>query len=319
TSAPAPAPRPQPSSSAPSYTTETVCSAPQPAATPDPPPPPVRSTELPTAEVEDTRIGLNLELSKRVGRQTFVGQLAYSTEEDYDSYGVAFSDAIAFNEQNTTLLLGGAYTHDLISVPGLLDDTKQTIDLMVGVTQVLGPKTTATLNLTASRAEGYLADPYKVVELNGALVYEQRPDVKDKVVVYASLTRYIEWLQASSELSYRWFEDSNGITSQTVGLAWYQRLGRHLILRPRVRLYNQTAADFYGYVFEGAPEFYSSDYRVSAMQATGYGLKLIWNPTRTLSLDIGYDHYEQEGKDDVGLPEMYPSAEFITGGLRIWL
>jgi hypothetical protein len=86
-----------------------------------------------------------------------------------------------------------------------------------------------------------------------------------------------------------------------------------------VRFYDQTAADFYGYFFDGSPEFYSSDYRVSALQAVGYGVKLIWNPTETLSFDLGFDHYEQEGKDDSLPPEMYPSADFITGGLRIWL
>ncbi len=284
-----------------------------------PPPDPVRGTELPMAEVEDTRWGVNLEVSKRVGRQTFVGQVAYSTEDDYDSYGVALSDAIAMNQRNTTLLLGTAYTYDLIAVPGLVEDTKQTFDLMVGLTQVLSPKTMATLNLTHSRSQGYLSDPYKVVELNGELVTERRPDEKDKFIVFTSLTRYIEWLHASTELSYRWHQDSNGIEAHTAGLAWYQRLGKHLIVRPRVRYYDQTAADFYGYFFEGNPEFYSSDYRVSALQAVGYGLKLIWNPTKTLSLDIGYDHYEQQGKDETLPAEMYPSADFITGGLRIWL
>ncbi len=284
-----------------------------------PPPDPVRGTELPMAEVEDTRWGLHLEVSKRVGRQTFVGQVAYSTEDDYDSFGVALSDAIAMNQRNTTLLLGAAYTYDIITVPDLVDDTKQTFDLMVGLTQVLSPKTIAALNLTHSRSGGYLSDPYKVVELNGDLVYELRPDEKDKFVVFTSLTRYIEWLQASAELSYRWHEDSNGIEAHTAGLTWYQRLGKHLIVRPRVRYYDQTAADFYGYFFEGSPEFYSSDYRVSALRTVGYGIKLIWNPTKTLSFDIGYDRYDQQGKDETLPEEMYPTADFITGGLRIWL
>lgn len=303
------------SSSSGGSSTTTVC---QPV-DPPPPPDPVRGTELPLAEVEDTRWGLSLEVSKRVGRQTFVGQVAYSTEDDYDSFGVAFSDAIALNQRNTTLLLGAGYTYDIITVPNLVDDTKQTFDLMVGLTQVLSPKTMATLNLTHSRSQGYLSDPYKVVELNRILVPELRPDDKDKFTVYVSLVRYIEWLQASGELSYRWHQDSNGIEAHTAGLAWYQRMGKHLILRPRVRFYDQNAADFYGYFFDGSPEFYSSDYRVSAMQAVGYGIKLIWNPTKNLSLDVGYDRYDQQGKDETLPEEMYPSADFITGGLRIWL
>lgn len=311
---PSPAPAPAPSSSpAPSgggsggggTTTTTTKSA--------------SNGKVPKADVEDTRVGFNVEFIKKMGRHTPAVQLAYSTETDYKSFGLALRDAVDFNKKNTTLLFGGALTHDLIEAETLpSSETKDTVDVMVGVTQVLDPQTFITVNLTASLVSGFMADPYKVVELNGVLVPENRPDSKDKLVVFTSLNHYFKALRGGVEGSYRWYNDSYGIQANTFELAWYQKIGPHFILRPQVRYYDQTAADFYNVRFTGDPEFYSADYRVSALQAFGYGLKLIWKPNDKVSFDVAVDRYEQEGKDDATPPDAYPQANVFTAGVRIW-
>jgi hypothetical protein len=105
-------------------------------------------------------------------------------------------------------------------------------------------------------------------------------------------------------LSYRYYNDSFGIQAHTLGLAWYQKLGEHLILRPAIRYYIQGAADFYDLRFEGAPDVYSSDYRVSEFSSLGYGVKLIWRPVDRFSLDVAVDRYVQEGLDGVTADDM---------------
>jgi hypothetical protein len=218
---------------------------------PSTPPPatttPDTSQKVPTAHIEDERLGLNLGITKRLDRHAVSADFAYSTESDYDSYGLALRDAIDFNKKNTTLLIGGAFTHDIITPTGqMVTETKNTMDAMVGLTQLLDKRTFFTVNLALGRAEGFLNDPYKVVELNGTLVPERRPEDKTKQIVYMSLTRFIERLDGSLEASYRWYDDTFGIQANTVGLAWFQKLGPHFVLRPDLRWYDQGAADFYG-------------------------------------------------------------------------
>ena len=233
--------------------------------------------------------------------------------------GVALTDAVDFNKKNTTLLYGGAYTHDIIDANTMeSSDTKETMDVLLGVTQLINPKTFFTVNLTLSRADGYMSDPYKVVELNGQLVSEKRPDTKDKFIVFTSLNHFFSSVEGAAELSYRLYNDTFGINANTVQLAWFQKLGRQFILSPSVRYYDQNAADFYDVRFTGDPENYSSDYRVSALKSMGYGLKLIWSPTEKFSMDIAYDRYGMEGKDSVTPDDAYPTANVITAGVRIW-
>lgn len=278
------------------------------------------SAELPTADFSDERVGLNLSLSKRVGHHTPALQLSYSDESDYLSLGASLQDSVDFNKKNTTFTYGGAYTHDTLEpANGQPNGTKRTIDGMAGVTQVLTPTTLLTVNLVAGRVEGLLTDPYKVVELNGDLVPEKRPDNKTKMIGYLALNQFITPWDGSVELTLRHYTDSFGINAETVGVAWYQKIADRFVLSPRLRYYDQTEADFYAVTFSGSPEFCSSDYRVSALNAMSYGLKAIWAPNARCSFDLEYQLYDQKGSDGMTSQDVYPQANVIIAGVRIWL
>lgn len=327
--APAPTPDPAPSSNSNSGNNSSSSSnnnspaapapEPAPAAAPDSTPSQA-SRKAETTEVEDERWAFNVDVTKKLGNHSVGGMLSVSTEGDYQSLGLAARDAVDFNQKNTTLLYGGAYTYDRVDVPHLgSTEDKQTLDAMVGLTQVLTPQTLFTVNLTLSQVSGYMADPYKLVSLNGEAVPEVRPDDKDKQVLFLAINHMFPELEGSLEASYRFYEDSFGIQANTIELAWYQKLGADFVLRPMLRWYEQSEADFYGTYFEGSPDAYSSDYRVSALRAMGYGIRLIWTPSPTWSMDIGYERYEQEGTDGVTPSDAYPSANVITAGARWWL
>ena len=59
--------------------------------------------------------------------------------------------------------------------------------------------------------------------------------------------------------------------------------------------------------------------RVSALSAVGYGLKLIWQPSKTLSFDVDVERYTEQGRDGVTASDAYPSATIIMLGATIWL
>lgn len=275
--------------------------------------------EVPMSNVEDERSAITLDLTKKLEGHAVTGGFAYSTESDYESMAIALRDAIDFNRKNTTLSVGAALTHDSIDAfVRKSTESKDTVDLFVGVTQVLNPTTLFSVNLTLSMVNGYLDDQYKVVELNGALVPERRPDSKDKHILYMSLLHLFKDLGGTVEAGYRYYDDTFGIRGDTYSLAWYQKLNEQFTVRPTVRWYEQTAADFYDVVFEGSPQYYTSDYRVSALQAFGYGVKLIWQPSARFAADIAVDRYEQSGTDGKTYDEVYPAATIVTLGARVW-
>ncbi len=276
--------------------------------------------QVPTVDFSDERVGLNIGVSKRIGRHTPGGQLSYSSESDYTSLGLSLQDAVDFNRKNTTLIFGSALTHDMIAPANSTpDQTKDTVDLMLGLTQVLSPSTLLTLNLSVGQVTGFISDPYKVVELNGAITGEKRPDTKDKQIVYLSLDQFIAPLNGTAEISLRHYQDSFGVTAETLTLEWFQKIGDHFILAPLLRYYDQTQADFYAVRFTGNPEFYSSDYRISSFKALGYGVRVIWSPTPRFSMDLGVEQYDQEGSDGITPQVVYPTATAITAGIRIAL
>ncbi len=317
---PPPPPPPPPTTGGSSSSSSGSSSSPRPAATPVPTTGTTQGSKVPTADFSDERVGVSVGVSKRVGRHTPGGLISYSTESDYTSIGLSLQDAIDFNKKNTTLLVGGAYTHDIISpANGVPEDTKRTVDAILGLTQVLSPSTLLTLNVTLGQVNGFISDPYKVVELNGVIRPEKRPDTKDKQIIYIAIEQFIAPLNGSAEISLRHYQDTFGITAETLTLEWFQKMGDHFILAPSIRYYDQTEADFYAVRFTGSPDFYSSDYRVSSFKALGYGLRLIWFPTTRLSLDIGVEQYGQEGKDGVTPQEIYPTATAFTAGVRMAL
>lgn len=281
---------------------------------------PERNGKVPKADVEDTRVAFDVELIKKIGIHAPALQLAYSVEDDYESRGIALKDAIDLNKKNTTLLFGAAYTDDEVDGPALASpESKRTVDLMAGFTQVLSRRSLLTLNLTYGRGEGFLSDPYKVAEVNGQLLPDTRPDERERRILYLALTHSFEEACGSLEASYRLYDDSYGITAHTAGLAWYQKLGDKFILRPALRYYTQSEADFYGVRFAGAPEFYSADYRLSSMDTWGYGLKLIWLANSAWQADLSVDRYVMSGNDGVTPDDAYPEATLVIFGVRRWL
>jgi hypothetical protein len=264
--------------------------------------------------------------------------LANSRESDYISTGVSLTGTFEFNRKNTTLLAGIAGTGDDVRVFYQSDwARKRTHDLMVGVTQLLDPRTSVTANFSWGRQRGYLSDPYKLVQKDVELLpgffltrtfAENRPGERDKFVVLAALNRAVPVAHGALDAAYRFYRDTFGTAAHTLDLAWFQRLGERLIVKPSARYYRQSAADFYRYRWDGTdvvptdgpprPQgpFYSSDYRLSEMQTTTLGLKLVWEATSALHIDASYERYEMRGRDGVTARSAYPRANIWTLGAK---
>ncbi len=307
-------------------------------ATPNGQPAPVGSDQVPLTKLTERRKAWAAALSHQFTRTAVTVGAANSRESDYVSTGASVNTLTDFNQKNTTLLVGVAATDDDIRVFYQTDRAKKrTQDLIVGVTQLLDPRTSVTFNLTWGRQRGYLSDPYKLVQKNTEILpglslpltfAENRPAERDKGIALATINRAFPAANGALEATYRFYHDTFGTGAHTVDLAWFQRLGERVMLRPGFRFYTQDAADFYYYRLDGtnvvpaagAPRtggpFYSSDYRLSRMQTYTYGLKLVWRATDALNVDLAYERYDMRGVDGVTPQSAYADADIVTAGLK---
>ena len=306
-------------------------------ATPTGAPPPAGSNQVPLAHMRDIRKAVNLATGIQWGINTTTPQVAYSIESDYKSLGISLNNSSDFNQKNTTLTVGVAHDFDTIMEPFFTGDKhKDNTDFLMGVTQVLGPRTLLSVNLTLGTASGYLADPYRGFVFPeydpSALFAEQRPHHKTRQILYVSMSQFIDPLHASAEASYRFYHDSFGIFGHTASLQWFQKIGKHVILTPMVRYDHQTAASFYATTLPGdptlapadpfftvpVPSFYSSDYRLSEMSTCTVGVSTTLVINSHFYLDAGYKRYETHGEDGITSASAYPKADIFTVGTRIW-
>ncbi len=309
-------------------------------ATPTGVPAPAGSDQVDLAELHpERRKAWNADFSRQFSRVNLALGLGNSRESDYVSNGWSVNTLTDFNQKNTTLLAGIAGTDDKIKVfyqPRRA--RKHTHDYVVGVTQLLDPLTSVSFNFTWGNANGYLGDPYRLVQKNTELFPgvslpltfgETRPPDRDKWIALVGLNRSLPALHGALDATYRYYHDTFGTTAHTVDLAWFQRLGEKFILRPGLRLYSQSAASFYYYNLDrtaitptsGAPRaagpYYSSDYRLSKFESFNYGLKVIWKATERLDLDVALEQYEMRGTDGVTPQSAYPRARVFTAGGKI--
>jgi hypothetical protein len=306
--------------------------------------------------VSDIRRAGSLQAALKTGNHTLTPQVSYSKESDYRSVGLSLGDAIDFNEKNTTLSLGVSHSFDQVlaithggywvgdqyftSIPTAQD--KDSTDAIIGLTQLLGPNDILSAFLTLGYSHGFLSDPYKRVYFDSDGSYyidpgsyphyyivfpERRPDSKLREVLFLSYQHYFDKLNAGAELTYRFHHDDFGITAHTASFQWNQKIGKVFILSPLFRFHTQTAADFYNTHFPGdpdyqdimpIPEYFSADYRLSALDSFTYGASLSARIQEHVSLDVAFKRYEMIGRDSITFEGQYPKANVITVGATAW-
>ena len=302
-------------------------------ATPSGQPAPAGSSQVVLSELHDRRKAWNADFADQLPRVNLSVGFARSLEHDYVSNGWSVNTLTTFNQKNTTLLVGAAGTDDNVEVFFLPEWLKKRgDDVIVGLTQLLDPLTSVSLDITQARATGMLNEPYKLVQkdiqvLPGLFLpetfSENRPDGRNRTTALLSVDRAFPNWHGTLEASYRYYHDSYGIGAQTVGISWFQKFGAKFILEPSVRLYEQSAADFYYYDLDAtaivptripvpAGANYSSDARLSAFTSANYGLKAIWTAADWLQLTAALEGYTQHGTDGVTPQSAYYRASITS-------
>ncbi|HLF10814.1 MAG TPA: DUF3570 domain-containing protein [Gammaproteobacteria bacterium] len=302
----------------------------------------VAATEQPLDDTfQDTRTALSASWEWPVTRLALLSVGAsLSDEYDYTHAGINARVARDFNNRNTTLSVGLALANDTISPVGgsptpfspMLgegnlsnrrgDQSKDVLDLLFGVTQVLNRKTLVQFNYSLSQSDGYLTDPYKILSvvdpLTGNLtpgpigsgvnryLYESRPETRDKQSLFALIKR--DFNGDVLDVSYRYMTDDWGIDSHTFDVHYRWNLSEGRYLQPHVRFYSQNAADFYQTVLfagQALPSYATADYRLGKFDGITFGLKY-GKETRSGEFSTRLEWYQQSGE---------PSPNAMIGSL----
>jgi Protein of unknown function (DUF3570) len=248
---------------------------------------------------DDRRVAVDLKTNYYRGATTIGLGLGISDEEDYRSNYVTIDLRQDINQKRTTLAFGVSLADDKVmpvNEPGFTGD-KQTLQTLVGLTQVLDKYSLAQVNLSYTDGQGYLTDPYKDVFVldSNSVVPEQRPDERNQWNLLGRYVRFFPALDGALHLDYRFSQDDWGVTANTLETSWIQTLGAGWQATLGVRYYSQGEADFYQDYFDTLPGdgHYSSDYRLATFGALGYRLRLSKALSDSVRIDAGVEYYDR--------------------------
>ncbi len=224
------------------------------------------------ASVRERRYAGDLKVTRRFGDYAVSVSRALSDEHDYHSRAFGIEGRADFNRKNTTAIVGFGKSNDRVNSAddATLDKQRVTREYLAGVTQIVSPTSLLQTTFNWTRGAGWFNDPYKLTFTffpTGfpLVVADRRPDHRN---TFAWLTRYRAHFpdaHGTLQADYRFYHDDWGIVAHTLEVAWQHELNERWSVRPALRYYTQSAADFYSPVVptRPAPAILSSDQRLS--------------------------------------------------------
>jgi hypothetical protein len=216
-----------------------------------------------------------------------------SREKDYQSLGASGELSVDLFQRLVTVTAGGSYDRDRVfpvgGTPEPLSDgstllttgasPKRVTTALVGVSRVLSRRWLVGVDLSRMDERGYLTEPYKEVSLvdpgSGLPVGEltdSRPGTRRRTDVLASSVYHLTTDVLYS--SYRYYWDDWGVRSHTLDLKLRHELPEGRFVQPHLRLYTQTAADFFRFgLVQGQepPTYATSDLRLGPLHSATLG------------------------------------------------
>ena len=257
------------------------------------------SGAFPLARDNNHRNAAAFAFGRKLGAHLPTVDVSYSKEDDYLAREVGVADAWTLAAGRGTLHYGLSWGDDVSEpITNHLRLPKHSHSYALGWTWILGGDDLMDVSASRTRLDGYLDEPYKVVQVGAGTVSDHRPDQRTRAALLFKYGHYFTW-DAALKTSYRFYKDDWAVRAHTVDVVYEQRLGDGWVLSPEARLYTQTAASFYGDQFQTAQAYMSSDYRLSAFTGLLGGLGLSWEVQDGLVLKLGASVEQDRGRNRV--------------------
>jgi hypothetical protein len=213
-----------------------------------------------------------------------------STERDYISNTPHFQISQDMFGDLTTVTLGFGSTRNKIGenngtalVPNVAwVGTSQTHSYSLGLSQIITRNLIGGVTVDVITDAGDLANPYRFIRFRDAadppkfysLGTQIYPETRTSTAVEGRAKYYLPY-RAAATVSYRYFRDTWGITSQTVEFDYTHPIRNIWIIEGRVRMYQQGHADFYSDLFSqaNAQNFMARDKELAAQKNVTVGAK----------------------------------------------
>ena len=190
------------------------------------------------------------------------------------------------------------------------------LNAQAGVNQVIDRSSTVEGSVFASRESGFLSHQYlKIVRTDAigqnTLADDSRPSGRN---AGGASVRWIKsWRDdLVTNLWYRFYRDSWGISSNTVEARASWSATEHWRVNPLLRLFQQGGADFYR-AYGATPNTFapagygSNDARLGTIHAATTQLDLEYRADKDWSFNAGFSHYAQ----NTGLHANWVTAGFV--------
>jgi hypothetical protein len=246
------------------------------------------ASKVPVTEQRDE---IDLALDHAFDDITLSGSYRYSTEPDYLSNGGSLGLSYDFAENNATFGAGLSASSDSVGKAGdpSFDEAVGTFGGRLSFSQILSTNTVAQLIYELSRAQGYLASPYRYVAIGGPgrctapaglqgttdslCVPEAAPDERLRHALALELRQALGQ-NLSLGVGYRFYLDDWKLKSHTVRLELGWLLDAETQLALRYRFYTQNAAEQYRAVYLVPQPYVTTDKELSPLSSHRFALEL---------------------------------------------
>lgn len=219
-----------------------------------------------------------------------------SREPDYVSASGTLSLRFLLDERNTTVGFAVTALHDEVRQvfrvgsqirppqmgPGgttVFDEDFDGLVSSLSFERVVNPRLVLGAGYDLAHLRGFLASPYRQVQVNGILAQESHPNLRLRHTLSARAVLALPRADAALHVGLRGYADSWDIRAITVDARYYQSIGEFLLLRMRYRYYVQTAASFDSGLalptYTGAHRYYTADPKMQAFDAHEFGFAWI--------------------------------------------
>ena len=250
-----------------------------------------------SASRKDSRAFATVSYSKLNLRrgETYSIKAGVSSEYDYFSFSGGLSYTKEWNESNTELSIAAQafidrwsliFPSELRNIVSLANQNRQSFNGQITFSQILSQRSQISFSAEAIYMSGLLSTPFHRVYFadNPQHDIERLPDNRLKIPLSVRFN-FFPSDNIVLRAYYRYYWDDFGIRGNTFELEMPVKISPVFTLSPFYRYHTQTGADYFA-PFEthlSGQEFYSSDYDLSELSSTKYGLGIKYFPLYGIS------------------------------------
>jgi hypothetical protein len=267
------------------------------------------------ATIREQRDQADFGLSWRRGDFQHTGSAGFSNENDYQAIYGGYEGKMESADALRTWSWAVSYSDDEIKPSDAMlygrvqSARREGLSLAGGITQVINRNAVMQSGFSITRQSGFLADPYKQVWIDRAVVNDSRPDKRILVAWTTRFRQYLEQSRAALHFDVRLFHDDWDVNSLTLEATWKQPVGQGWEIAPSVRYYSQEAPGFYAPYFFDRPAdgLWSSDYRLATYGTLSYRISGTFRADRWQT-SLAAEYYDSdESLALFGSPEGTPA------------